>query len=382
MRLRNCVQNKSSVITVCEKSHCTGCMVCVEVCPSKAISIKDTLSEYNAVINETLCINCDLCKKNCQVNNEIELKMPKYWYQGWAKNDDIRKSASSGGIATALSYSFIESGGIVCSCLYTNGEFKFSFTNNTNELVQYTGSKYVKSNPIGIYKKIKKYLDSDEKVLFIGLPCQVNALRLYIGESLQEKLYTVDLICHGTPSPQLFLDYMKQCNVDIKKIKDIQFRTKNIFGIKIDGNTIFRRGVVDAYLLAFLCGVDYTDNCYSCKYATIKRGSDITIGDSWGSDLAKEEQKRGVSLILCQTDKGESLVKNSNVFLTNVNLDKAIQANEQLREPIKKTNRRIRFFYKYKNGNFKKAAFWGLPNKTIRQKIKSILIKYNFINIE
>lgn len=382
MRLGNSVSIDEKDVTVCEKNSCVGCMVCVEICPTKAISIKDTLSEYNAVINRELCINCNLCKEYCQVNNEIELKEPINWCQGWAEDDGIRAAASSGGVATALAYSFVNDGGIVCSCIFSKGEFKFGFAKNVNELNHFTGSKYVKSNPRGIYKKIKEYLMFEQKILFIGLPCQVSALRLYLGENLEKNLFTVDLICHGTPSPQLFQDFIKQCGVKIDLIEDIAFRTKNVFGIKIDGKTIFRRGVVDPYLLTFLCAVNYTENCYQCKYATIKRGSDLTIGDSWGSDMSVEEQKQGISLILCQTAKGERLLSNAELILKKVNIENAILANEQLRKPTKKTFKRRCFFKVYKDGDFKRAAFLSLANKSIRQKIKNIMIKYKILQIK
>ena len=67
---------------------------------------------------------------------------------------------------------FIKSGGYVASCLFKNGDFVFEITNDLNEARCFAGSKYVKSNPTGIYKKINERLKTN-KVLFIGLPCQV-----------------------------------------------------------------------------------------------------------------------------------------------------------------------------------------------------------------
>lgn len=96
----------------------------------------------------------------------------------------------------------------------------------------------------------------------------------------------------------------------------------------------------DLYTFAFLNSLDYTENCYSCRYATLDRVSDITLGDSWGSELSEEEQKKGISLILCQTEKGVELVKSAGFELEDVDLDKAATANHQLRHPSEMTEKR------------------------------------------
>lgn len=38
--------------------------------------------------------------------------------------------------------------------------------------------------------------------------------------------------------------------------------------------------------------------------------SDITLGDSWGTELSGEV-KNGVSLILCQSEKGKELIESA-----------------------------------------------------------------------
>lgn len=364
--------------TVCALNKCVGCMACADMCPKGAISIADTRQAFNAVINEDLCVNCGICTKVCQNNKKITLNHPKSWYQGWIDDESLRKKSSSGGAARAISQQFISEGGVVVSCCFKNGVFGFETAEKTEDLGKFTGSKYVKSNPSGVYKKVQKLLKDGRNVLFIGLPCQVGALKTVIGDN--ERLYTVDLICHGTPSPELLRDYLSLHKIDLDEIGGISFRYKDVFGLERDRIPLSQPGSCDNYLLAFLCGLDYTDNCYECKYAGINRGSDITIGDSWDSDLSAEEQHRGISIMLCQTQKGEQLLKNSQMKLFPVDLQHAVSVNDQLREPSKKTKKHDIFFEKYPRKGFNYATFYSLPFKCLKQRMKAILLKAKILS--
>lgn len=362
-------------ITVCKKNSCTGCTACISVCKHEAIKIEDNYQSYNALIDAKKCINCNACHKVCQNNSEIKLASPLYWYQGWASDETIRKMGSSGGIATAIAIDFIKNGGEVCSCCFKNGEFIFEFASKAEEVSKFTGSKYVKSNPEGIYIEIKNRVKEGKKVLFIGLPCQVAAVKKYVGDKSDELLYTCDLICHGTPSPKLLEDFLNQKNISLKELKDISFRTKTTFGLRNDFKPMTYPGSVDRYLLAFLCGLDYTDNCYECRFAGLKRNSDLTIGDAWGSELDTTEQKKGISVMICLNEKGKGLIDNANISLFPVDLDKVVAVNDQLRHPSEKTEKHNIFFRNYSNGDFNHAVFCSLPQKCIRQRIKAVLLK-------
>lgn len=361
--------------TVCELNKCAGCMACVDICPKGAIEIKDSLSAYNAEIDEKKCIGCNACHKVCQVNHPASVKDPINWQQGWTENSEMRKECSSGGVATAISKGFLENGGIVCGCTFNEGKFIFEFAENEDELKKFIGSKYVKSNPIGIYKEIKSRLKREEKVLFIGLPCQIAALRNFISADLSDKLYTIDLICHGTPSPKVLDIFLKQYGLTLSSLKDIKFRVKAKFQIYGDYKGIITKGVSDRYSIAFLNALTYTENCYSCPYAKTERVSDVTLGDSWGSELAIDEQKNGISLILSQTEKGNELLKMANLRLEEVDIEKAIANNHQLEYPSFKPTGREKFFKGLKNSNFNFLVFRILPKQCLRQNVKQFLIK-------
>lgn len=335
------------MVTVCEKGKCTGCMECIDTCPKDAIEVVDVETEYNAIIDSDKCIKCNMCHKACQNNRELILTKPICWKQGWAADDGIRMGSSSGGIAET-----------------------------ENEVIKFTGSKYVKSNPYGIYKKLLEKLKEGKKVLFVGLPCQVAAAKHYTKN--HQNLYTIDLICHGTPSPEILEKFLEDYNVKLTEIENIKFRVKNSFKLEQNGKRFSAPTTTDNYLITFLNSTSYTENCYQCNYAQLDRAGDITLGDSWGSELEKQIQDEGISLLLCQNEKGKELINQTDLVLMDVDLEKAIENNHQLQHPSLKPQQRKIFFGELNKGHaFKSAVRKCYPKKYLKNAVKTLLYKVN-----
>ena len=358
--------------TVCAENTCVGCMACVETCPVQAVSVHQGMQAYNAVIDEEKCIHCNACFRKCQNNHAPEFFTPLLWKQGWVNNEEMRKGSTSGGIASALVEQALEQGGVVCSCAFRNGTFGFSFVEKGEPLPHFKGSKYVKSNPLGIYKKIERYLKDKRDVLFIGLPCQVGALRTFLPVALQQTLTCVDLICHGTPAPQTLELFLSQQQKSLNDLNDVAFRNGHSYSVSAKELPPLK-GETDKYSLGFLSGLFFTENCYACKYAQINRVGDITLGDSWGSSLEKQEQKKGVSLIACNTERGKELLSRCDLTLLDVDLTVALANNGQLNHPSFKPKNREKFFSLIAKGkSFNRAVFLCLPKKCLKQKIKRV----------
>lgn len=358
--------------TVCNVNACNGCMACVERCKVDAIRIHDEYVAFNAIIDETKCVQCDRCTQVCPNNHDVITSEPLSWQEGWSCDEAIRKSSASGGIASAIIKSFIEDGGYVCSCCWSDGDVKYKITNDIRVANLFSGSKYVKSNPAGIYLEIQNKLKTGEKVLFVGLPCQVDAVKRYVPSYLQEQLYTIDLICHGTPSPLLLRKFLEEEGINLNDVADISFRNKNVFKV-----TVAKKGqnveMINSYIRLFLHSEDYTENCYACRYAKTGRVSDLTLGDSWGTS-EEDGMKIGVSLVLCISKKGKQLIQQSSIHLQPVNKEKAIEVNRQLVAPSQRTKKVDKFFriMKYTR-SFRLAALATEPYYMTRQYIKKII---------
>lgn len=360
--------------TVCKMNECAGCMACVDICPRQAISVVDSMEYMNAIIDSSLCINCNVCHKICQNNNPPILKEPKKWLQGWG-NEQTRCTSSSGGFGQEVMRAVLRSGGSVAACKLESGEFKFELFDDESRIAEFIGSKYVKSNPAGIYKAIKNKLKTGKKVLFIGLPCQVASLRNYVNDAAN--LYTIDLICHGSPSVKLLQKAVNEYGHDFSKMKAIYFRSSDKFAIETQPVGIVPKGVQDRYTMAFLRGLCYTENCYTCRYAQIARAGDLTIGDSWGTEMTSELSK-GISLILCQTKKGQELLDLMDFNFFNVEREQSVNQNKQLQHPSNVPKERKRFFEEMHDGKkFNSAVMRAYPKDCIKQNIKSVLITMN-----
>lgn len=265
---------------------------------------------------------------------------------------------------------------MVSSCKFIDGQFGFVLAHSREELSGFSGSKYAKSNCGEAYSEILDELRRDKEVLFIGLPCQVSALKNFIecrdhNQHLQG-LYSIDLICHGTPSLELLYQDIREYGFDPARIRDINFRTDIQMGISVDNNMLEPSGCLDPYLIGFLSGLFYTNNCYFCHYATEDRVGDLTLGDSWGTNLVGELSK-GVSLALVQTEKGNSLLEMSGLHLYDVDYFNAVRNNAQLHAPTELGRSRSIFFRRYhQTKSLKYAVFLALPKKSMKQIMKKL----------
>lgn len=375
---------------VCGKG-CTACGACIQICTKNAISYKyDNYDVKRAYINRNLCVDCGLCYKICHALNPISGNIPIKCYAAWSQNVGTRNKGASGGVATELYKLYTELDNWIAGVsISPNGKCKYSISKSM--LPGYMNSKYTYSDTEDIYKQISIKLVNNEKVLFIGLPCQVAGLKkfLTIKRISTDKLLTVDLICHGVP-PGIYLEqhikYIEKHKN--RKATDLAFRDPEFctytftFTLRENGKCFYKKGVYrnDMYQIAYHKGIVYRDNCYNCKYANKDRQGDITLADFAGvGSIAKSKyDNKNVSCILVNTNKGNNvvgeLIRQNRIFAEIRPIEEEYNTESILHSPTPVPRERKNFLSEYeKYGNFEKAMKIAAKNIYIKNEVKYYL---------
>lgn len=270
-----------------------------------------------------------------------------------SKNNNIIQKSSSGGMFAELAKYVLSIGGIVFGCTMErieNGfDIKHIFIKNENELYKLQGSKYVQSRLNNTIKEAKDFLDSGRLVLFSGTPCQIAGLNAYLKQDY-DNLITVDLSCTGTPSLEIFNEYIKILESKYKqKVINFEFRNKEKMGwacgnalITLEnGKQKLLYNNISSYLNLFINKKLQKVSCQNCKFSGLERISDITVADAWGVDIEYPEilkskfiQHKGISLVLINSKRGKDILEKleNNVIIHQVNIHKLQKYNNPLNE--------------------------------------------------
>ena len=334
--------------------QCCGCRACANVCPKNAISFKE--DKYGFLfpeIDDSLCVGCGRCKTVCAFqNSEKEYRRsPVKGFAAVLKDKKRLKQSASGGVFWSVAEWVIGKGGCVFGVVWDSEMNPIHTCAETMEqLAPMQGSKYVQSNVGDSYKRVAEKLAKDRWVLFTGSPCQVAALRNYLGNKKSDKLITIDIVCHGVPNNAFFHGMLNSLERQYNgKIVDFHFRhkrpdwrnsclwvkfqkgekyfTKNIFNVETPFFTMFN-------IKNQCC----RQSCSVCKYASNQRIGDLTMGDFWGFEKAgiKLRYIDGLSCLLVNNENVLPMVSELNLDLQEVPIKTIIDGNGQLQHPYYK----------------------------------------------
>ena len=304
-------------------------------------------------------------------------------YAGIYNNNEIRENSSSGGIFSALADKF----DVVYGAAMTADCYGAEMIRVEGDISPLRGSKYFQAKVGDTFKHVKKDLEEGRKVLFSGTGCQINGLSMFLGKEYQN-LFLLDIICHGTPSPKLWREYVAYQEKQHGKLESVNFRCKDDswvdFGMK--ENQLYISKDIDSFMRMFLRNYCLRPACYDCHAKHYKK-SDMTIADFWGIENVAPEMNdgRGTSLVITRSEKGQELFESikSELKWKEVSYEEGVKGNPSEYSSVARPQQRDTFFEDLEKMSFEemekkyaadiKVSFPRKVVRKIKRTIKKIL---------
>ena len=381
------------LINVIGGGNCCGCTSCVQRCPKHCISLsEDNEGFLYPQVDESVCTECGLCEKVCPILSPQEKIAPLSVVGAKNRNEQERIDSSSGGVFLPLARDVINKGGVVFGAVYDEAwEVHHVYTETIEGVYPMMGSKYLQSRIENTYREAETFLKQGREVMFVGSPCQIAGLHGYLRHKDYPNLLSVDFLCHGTPSPGVWRQYLAETFAEKGKeqkppvaaagkntvlysslnamspIRDIKFRDKNESGWKkyrfvvrgtsapkADKNSVLSSDIhyMNAYMRGFLSDIYLRPSCYACKCKNGASHSDLTIADFWGIHIVAPDfdDDKGVGLVLVNTPKGNDYFSRLDMDILPSTLEVAHQYNGGFNEHTKAHPKRAKFFALLQNG--------------------------------
>lgn len=363
------------MIKINKESDCCGCASCMQRCPKQCISMhEDAKGFLYPLIDETVCINCGLCEKVCPVLNQGQMLSPLQVQAVRNIKEEVRMVSSSGGYFYILAAKIITQGGVVFGAAFDDKwEVHHSYTETIEGLQAFMGSKYVQSRIENTYSEAEKFLSLGRLVLYSGTSCQVAGLKRFLRRDY-DNLFTVEVICHGVPSPKIWRDYLNFLCVnssteekvmnDTSVITGVSFRDKSNgwkkYSFVVHGKSersvgenpvLFYDRIITSeyvrenlYMKAFLNNLSLRPICFSCPAKSGKCHADFSLSDFWAVDryCPKFNDDKGITLVHLNSKKA-------------IELGNSVDVDRVILNPNKVYNRSFIYSASHK---FDESVFW------------------------
>ena len=376
--------------TIRKKELCCGCGACAQVCPKGCIKMnRDKEGFLYPCISETACTSCGLCETVCPISETASHDDHVLGcYVGYAKDEEIRVCSSSGGIFSLFAAEVLRLGGVLYGAAVDEEQMvRHIRVDSMSGLRLLRGSKYLQSEVGDTFSEAKRDLEAGRYVLYSGTACQIAGLKSLLGEDY-EKLYTVDVLCHGVPSPIVWRKYLdwqgKRCG---GRVTQSFFRNKEYGWKKYAVEILFDNSKIymkihreDIFMQMFLENICLRPSCHECRFKDLDRVSDLTIGDAWGVDLVDSEMDddKGTSVIITHSPKGEGLLEEilPDVRIHRTDVERILPPTADSRKSVIAHPERESFFRAlnlFGTGVFTIWWLWDICKK-MKSKVKKLAV--------
>lgn len=345
------------MIEIKDKKDCCGCHACATVCPKHCIAMcVDEEGFLYPSVRIDACVKCGLCEQVCPVIHQAHSRLPLKVYASMSKILKIRMRSSSGGLFTLLAETVIKQGGIVFGAKFDEDwNVVHAWTDTMEGITAFQGSKYVQSVIGTTFREAKTFLQQGRKVLFSGTPCQIAGLKRYLRKEYPQ-LLTVDIVCHGVPSPAVWQCYLNSLKDRMEKITRVSMRDKtegwNHYRMEIHAGKralYSGRAACNDYSRGYLANLFLRPSCHSCPARQGKSQSDITLGDFWGIHrfYPMFDDHKGTGLVLINTQAGMNHYRQIDVYQIETTYQQGLMENPCLEKSVPYTRLRKEFWLRF-----------------------------------
>lgn len=354
------------MIRIEDKKDCCGCSACVQICPKACIRMSpDEEGFLYPSVDEGACIGCGLCEKVCPVINKGDERVPAAVYAVKNNDDAVRMKSSSGGVFSVLATRILEEGGVVFGARFDKEwNVVHDYIETVQDLHLFQGSRYVQSVIGDTYLKARDFLQNGRKVLFTGTACQIAGLKRFLRKDYAD-LVTVDVVCHGVPSPMVWRAYLTDIAVSGKidgvssldDIGGVSFRSKvsgwKTYSMEISGKTGGRYSEVysrNLYMMGFLSNVYLRPSCYDCPSKRGRCTSDLSLGDYWGVENHHPDfaDNMGVGVMISYNDSALLPVLMQECRLIRSDYADAVKGNPCIERSVAEPRGRKDFWNEFR----------------------------------
>jgi coenzyme F420 hydrogenase subunit beta len=211
-----------------------------------------------------------------------------------SNNENILQNAQNGGVVSSLLIHALETGLIDGVLLTDRDEMwrpKPVVARTTDEILSCTGSKYTVSPTLSIYNDVINEYQL-EKIAFVGMPCQIQAVRKLQLCSPLSKEYgkfalIIGLYCFSNYSYDLMETFIKgELGISLKNIKKMDV-SRGKFSIYMKDKSIKEVPIKEMKKYTWV-------SCHYCKDYTAEI-ADISVGsvgaskDDWNSVIVRTD---------------------------------------------------------------------------------------------
>lgn len=237
---------------------------------------------------------------------------------GHATDEEVRHRGSSGGAISALALHLLSTRQVDGVAQITASKEDplrndLQISRTRDDVLRAAGSRYAPAAPL---EPLFSALETDQRLAFIGKPCDVAALRQYIrlNPLLQANFpILISFMCAGVPSARGTAALLKQMGADRSKLVSFRYRGDGWPGmaraVQSDGQ-VFEMDYNKSW--GGVLGKHLQFRCKICPDGT-GEFADIVCADAWyGADGYPDfAEQAGRSLVMTRTRAGEALVQSA-----------------------------------------------------------------------